>query len=382
MLRSAARLAILCLFFVGQAHAQHAYSTNFSAAENPISEAGVWSNGAANGLDWCDVQKMPGLAFGNCSKSFRDPTAVLNNNAGGTGAWGPNQQAQATVFVGTFTGVVYPEVELRLNTTITEHSITGYEIDYTVGTAANHPNPNLAIVRWNGPVLVNPNDPNDPSFTVLAQANGVIVHNGDVVMAYNINGHICAFINDTFILDAVDTTYRNGSPGIGFNYNEGAQYNQGGFTSFSATDSPDTSWFEPILPRQSAAWPLATFLDGLSDDALSPYSTILRYSSSEATLTNALANCTSTHRAPTAVPFRVATSTLSNGINFSPGSIAPLVLHAQQPNPTQPNFFAPSSGCLLTASTCTSNDTVANATPFHLEAPKLQKLPAPCLQSF
>src|SRR5512135_3464606 len=40
------------------------YSTNFTRAENPISESGAWANGEADGLDWANVRTIPGFAFG------------------------------------------------------------------------------------------------------------------------------------------------------------------------------------------------------------------------------------------------------------------------------------------------------------------------------
>ena len=63
------------------------YSTTFKATENPISEHGMWINGAANGLDWCNVQTGSGLVWGvgPCPVEYADPTAIL------TGAWGPDQ---------------------------------------------------------------------------------------------------------------------------------------------------------------------------------------------------------------------------------------------------------------------------------------------------
>ena len=81
-------LLLLLALVAAPVYAQHNYSTSFTGTENPISEGGKWLNGATNGLDWCDVQKTPGLAFGvgSCSTNFSDPTAVLTNSAGGSGA--------------------------------------------------------------------------------------------------------------------------------------------------------------------------------------------------------------------------------------------------------------------------------------------------------
>ena len=74
------------------------YSTNFSRAENPISEGGRWLNGQTDGLDWTNVRTTPGFALGTeiggnrpDPQKFDDSTALLK------GTWGPNQTAQATV---------------------------------------------------------------------------------------------------------------------------------------------------------------------------------------------------------------------------------------------------------------------------------------------
>ena len=66
--------------------------------ENPISEGGKWMNGKRDALDWSGVRTIPGFAFGTEiggdrpeSGKYDDSTALLS------GAWGPDQTAQATV---------------------------------------------------------------------------------------------------------------------------------------------------------------------------------------------------------------------------------------------------------------------------------------------
>src|SRR5436309_4657318 len=60
------------------------YTTNFSRAENPISEGGRWLNGQTDGLDWTDVRTTPGFAFGTeiggnrpAPQRYDDSTALL-----------------------------------------------------------------------------------------------------------------------------------------------------------------------------------------------------------------------------------------------------------------------------------------------------------------
>src|ERR1700722_5897903 len=162
---------------------QQSYSTSFPAAENPISEGAKWINGGTTGLDWANVQTTSGLAFGtNVSGAppYNDSTAVL------AGTWGSNQTAQATVYTINQTSAIQEEVELRLRTTITAHSITGYEFDYrTTSDGSQY----IVIVRWNGPLN---------KFTYLTPspctACGPGLHNGDTVKATAIGSTLTLYI--------------------------------------------------------------------------------------------------------------------------------------------------------------------------------------------
>lgn len=221
--RLAVRLGLLALVPLF-AWSQGTYSTSFPLTENPISESGKWINGAATGLDWTNVRTTPGLAFGTETGSinYNDATAVL------AGTWGPTQTAQATVAVSSAssTSGVFEEVELRLRTTITAHSITGYEINCSVSTASGQNY--VQIVRWNGPL---------GSFTLLdSRANGPCV-NGDVLKATSSGSTITVYRNGTSLFSVTDSTYTTGSPGIGF-YVQGASGldSNYGFSNYTATD--------------------------------------------------------------------------------------------------------------------------------------------------
>jgi len=73
-------------------------TTNFSRAENPISEGGKWLNGQTDGLDWTDVRTTPGFAFGTEIGGNRpDPQKYDDSTALLKGTWGPDQTVQATV---------------------------------------------------------------------------------------------------------------------------------------------------------------------------------------------------------------------------------------------------------------------------------------------
>ena len=213
---------LLALAFLSGAEAiARTYTTNFSLTENPISEGGNWINGGTTGLDWFNVRTDGTHAHGNTTTgSYTDPTALL------TATWAPNQTVEATVYSVNQTASYYQEVELRLRSSISAHSITGYEILFR---CLKTPSAYMEIVRWNGPV---------GDFTYLRQYSGSEygVANGDVVKA-TINGStITVYINGVQKGTATDSTYATGNPGIGFNYGVGSTNGDFGFTNFSASD--------------------------------------------------------------------------------------------------------------------------------------------------
>ena len=68
----------------------------------------------------------------------------------------------------------------------------------------------IQIVRWNGAL---------GDFTVLANCGGTAcaVRMGDVVKATIVGSTITAYVNGVQKAQAIDSTYSNGSPGMGFN---------------------------------------------------------------------------------------------------------------------------------------------------------------------
>ena len=203
------------------------YSTSFSANENPISEGGMWTNGGTVGLDWTNVSTTGGHAIGHqVGASYTDATAVL------TGSWSSNQQASGKVYAsGTLQENCYSEVELRLRTTITSRKIRGYEVGFKVSPSSGA---YLIVVRWNGAV---------GNFTMLRRLDGAKygVKNGDVVTASVVGNVITVYKNGTKLTQVTDNTYTSGSPGMGFNLENGPAGCSGtngkyGFTSFDAGD--------------------------------------------------------------------------------------------------------------------------------------------------
>ena len=204
---------------------RHTYTTNFRLTENPISEGGRWINGKVEGLDWCDVATIPGLAFGleSGSHGYDDPVALLK------GDWGPDQTVEATVHSVNPSDKSYEEVELRLRSALSPHRATGYEINFRCSKTAGAYS---EIVRWNGPL---------GDFTYLVQRNGAQygVSSGDVVKATIVGDVITSYINGVQVAQAKDGTYTTGRPGIGFFLEGTAGVNRDyGFTSFTASDQP------------------------------------------------------------------------------------------------------------------------------------------------
>jgi hypothetical protein len=213
------------------------YKTDFKLDEAPISEGGRWINGKTDGLDWADIVTENGYAHGSATRSvvtgadwskhgvdefghtavdYDDPTAVL------AGEWGKDQYAKATVFSRNQTDEYFQEVEIRLRTTITPRSITGYEVFWNCRKTEDA---YAEIVRWNGKYR---------DWTRLGRKQGPEfgVKDGDVVEATVEGNVIKSFINGVEVLSVTDDTFASGSPGIGFNLGCDDTYVDHGFTSF------------------------------------------------------------------------------------------------------------------------------------------------------
>jgi hypothetical protein len=188
------------------------YATSFPSSEKVLSDGGRWISGQTVGVDWGYVSTTPGYATGTAGpKRFADPVALLQ------GDWGPNQTAEAVVRKVSVDG--WPEVSLRLRSSLSEHNCTGYEISDSL----RDQDPYLIIVRWNGPVA---------DFTYLLNIKGekYRVATGDVMKATIVGNLITAYKNGVEIGHAKDDTYPNGLPGFGFNEGRNGDY---GITRFS-----------------------------------------------------------------------------------------------------------------------------------------------------
>jgi hypothetical protein len=232
-MRTSRSLGCLALVCGGAAAAQtDPYSTSFTGTENPISEGGIWLNGATDGTDWGNVQTDGGYACGvSLPSTYGDPSAALK------GAWAADQTAQAVVKMGANPTSCCNEVELRLRTAISPHVIKGYEINFSITT-----NTYVQIVRWNGPLADSTNS--NKGFTYLGSVNGPGLHDGDVLMATIRGNTITAYQNGTQMVQATDTGQdgvgpwsSGGAPGIGFFDSADNNWGSFGFASFTASDS-------------------------------------------------------------------------------------------------------------------------------------------------
>ncbi|MEO8765466.1 MAG: hypothetical protein ABI416_14305 [Ginsengibacter sp.] len=212
--------------FIRSSGKSRSYSTNFRHTERRISEGSNWINGGTRGIDWTNVSTAGGLAIGHqVGVRFSDATALLS------GTWGADQTAMGVVYSAAQVDLCYQEVELRLRSSLSAHSCTGYEINFKASKTSEAYS---QIVRWNGAL---------GDFTYLKTARGPQygVKAGDSVMASITGSVITVFINGVQMLEATDTTFKNGNPGIGFNLENapaGCSGTNGnyGFTYFRAAD--------------------------------------------------------------------------------------------------------------------------------------------------
>lgn len=190
------------------------FTTSFAGgAETPISEGGAWRH---TGLDWTAVAKTSGFVHGTQTGSGRydDSYAHLSG-------FPANHSASATISLNpAASGAPGREVELLLRWSDLAHSATGYECNlHYQGAYAQ-------IVRWNGAL---------GDFTVIGGASSPPKpKTGDVMTATIVGNVITVYYNGTQIMQATDSTYTTGNPGMGFFIGAGAANDDFGFSSFTA----------------------------------------------------------------------------------------------------------------------------------------------------
>jgi hypothetical protein len=195
------------------------YSTSFPLTENPLRESGKWIDGLAPGLDWYGCKTLGGNVVGvQSSGGYTDPTSIL------TGTWAPNQRVRCTVFKNAPSSSYLPEMEIRLRSVISAHVNRGYECLISLYNLYSP-----QIVRWNGDLgdftYINDN----PLLTPTPV-------DGDIFEAEIIGGHIKVFLNSNLVVEADDSTWTDGNPGIGFFTSGGdlSEQEKWGFKDFQA----------------------------------------------------------------------------------------------------------------------------------------------------
>jgi hypothetical protein len=220
---------VVLLLLLGSPAWARTYQTYFPATENPLSEGGQWITGQTTGVDFTNVAVNANGAYGlqtgtaGIPQRYADSTAVLG------GTWGAAQSAYGVVRAinASGGGSISEEVEIRLRTTITAHSITGYECNYSTRTGNGY----AQIIRWNGAL---------GDFTALDSRTISPVVTGDVVKCTISGSTISTYVNGTLIFSFVDATFATGAPGLGFYFQtdgtDSPLTTDYGFSQFLATD--------------------------------------------------------------------------------------------------------------------------------------------------
>jgi hypothetical protein len=199
------------------------YSTNFDTTENPLSEGGVWVN---TSTFWGKFQTTGGAAYGTqySPTDYDDNLAILQG-------MGFARRQRVTVVVALDDAAaagwsVAHEVEIHLHGKFVGNTYRGYELMRGLGSSAN-------IGRWNG-------DPNAVDIIETYNNPVATLSNGDVLVAQiDETGYMWMTQNGVLILEATDTTFIDGDPGIGtFNrtVTPDGSVSKHGFQSFTATD--------------------------------------------------------------------------------------------------------------------------------------------------
>ncbi len=209
--------------------------TTFPLDENPISEGGVWDNGAAVGVQWNNSKSLQGVVTGlETAGGQRDATCIRND-----GPWPNDQYAELVVFC-IDPGTSFPEVELRTRSAMAANSCTGMEFSCSTkrGTSGDY----LLIVRWNGA---------QGNFTTLVNVQGRYygAKNGDLLSASSIGGYHRLYRNGILLARTKDTTVTSGQPGFGINSEEigGANNFKYGLTRWRAGQAAGYPLAAPLV---------------------------------------------------------------------------------------------------------------------------------------
>lgn len=201
------------------------YTTRFEGTENPLSEAGRWTN---HGVDWTQIRKKDGLVFGTQTGTntglykFNDSYAHLSG-------FPPDQEAWGQAYIAKPNSPCTQEIEILLHWTSSAHRTTGYECFARCTSSSSS---YVQIVRWDGPL---------GKFTYLADKRGTNygLKNGDILKASVVGNVITVYVNGVEKARATDDSFKTGDPGIGMYLECGGGRGVGsnsdfGFSSFTA----------------------------------------------------------------------------------------------------------------------------------------------------
>ena len=213
------------------------YFSTFSAAENPLSESGAWSNTDATRTQ---IASSGGRAFGTqVGGGYDDSVAWL------TGTWPADVQLTATVFRGSPSGI--EEVELLLRGAQTSSSTTGYEVNFA------HDGQYVNLYRWEGGTNLSDFVPIVPENT-HAIAGGL--NTGDRIRVRIVGDTVTAWFDKgagwVILFSGSDSSvgghakYPSGRPGIGaFKTSGSGALDQFSFEDFTVeTDAIFTNGFD------------------------------------------------------------------------------------------------------------------------------------------
>jgi hypothetical protein len=168
------------------------YATDFDRDESPISENGAWAH---LGLDWTFVETQDGVAQGTQTgfDNLDDSYAYLSG-------FPPDATVSAVVHKDDLDPTCTYEVELLLRWSDGPHEASGYEGLFSSAGS-------VQIVRWNGPL---------GDFTVLDAGFVPALDHGDTIGASAEGDLITLSVNGVEIAEAIDPTFGDGNPGMGF----------------------------------------------------------------------------------------------------------------------------------------------------------------------
>lgn len=187
------------------------FSTNFPAAENPISQGGIWNNGLTDGKQWNNVRTQNNHAFGAVTVSGTDDTiCCLNSSAQ---AFNSDQEAEITIHrVGGYTAPDSHETNMLLRFVIDPNgnggagSARGYEIICPFGNGGQ-------IMMWDG---------TQGGFHLLPDSGAgwdfSSITEGTKLRSRIVGNVITCYQDDVQVLTATDnaSTWSDGKPGMGF----------------------------------------------------------------------------------------------------------------------------------------------------------------------